>query len=124
MKTKTKRILWLTPLVIAAAYVMALVGLHSEPSGYVASYSIFPHDGNDVLDFSRGTVTLRTCCGDVPWGTYSRSPDGAWIWHDSPATKSKEILVQSDLFSVSFTDMRDPSNKFTLRRRVFTQLPL
>lgn len=124
MKTKTKRILWLTPLAIAVGYVLALVGLRSEPSGYVASYSIFPLDGNDVLDFSRGTVTLRTRWGDKPCGTYSRSPDGAWIWHFSYGTKLKAMLVQSRPFSMSFTDTDDPSNRFTLRRRVFTQIPL
>jgi hypothetical protein len=125
VKTRTKRILWLTPPGIAAAYAACLLGLRAEPSGYVASYSVFPHSTTDVLDFSRGTVTLRTCCGDQPWGTYSRSREGAWIWHLRTRTKSvtKEYLVQSDFLSMSFTDVQDPSIKFTLGRRVFRQFP-
>ena len=127
MRTKTKRVLLLTPLAIAAAYAAALVALRSEPSGYVASYSIYPHAGTDVFDFSRGNVTLRTCCGDEPWGTYSRSPDGAWVWHLRRGTKkpvTREILVQPGFLSMRFTDLQDPSKTFTLRRRLFTQIPL
>src|SRR5207302_7442682 len=71
VKTRTKQILWLMPLAVAAAYAVALTGFRSEPSGYVASYSFLPHARTDVLDFSRGIVTLRTCCGDSPCGTYS-----------------------------------------------------
>ena len=126
MKTRTKRILWFTPVAIAAAYAVAFVGLRSEPSGYVASYSIMPHDGNDVLDFSHGIVTQRTCCGDEAWGTYSRSSDGAWVWHVRHGTKNpvtKELFVRADFASMSFTDTQDPSIRFTLRRRVFKQLP-
>lgn len=127
MKISTKRILWLTPLGIAAAYVVALVGLRSEPSGYVASYSVFPHATTDIFDFSHGTVTLRTCCGNSSWGTYSRSSDGAWIWHLRYGTRrrtTREIRVQSGFFSMTFTVIEDPSVKFTLRRRVFANYPL
>jgi hypothetical protein len=126
VKTRTKHILWLTPLGVAGAYAACLVSLRAEPSGYVASYSVLPHSSTDVLDFSRGTVTLRTCCGDEPWGTYTRSREGAWIWHLRQGKKSvtKEYLVHSNFLSMSFTDMQDPSSKFTLRRRVFTHFPL
>ena len=127
MKTSKKRILLFTPLAVVAACAVALLSLRSEPSGYVASYSIYPHAGTDVLHFSRGTVTLRTCCGDEPWGTYSRSEDGAWVWHLRRGTKkpySRDILVQSGFFSMQFTEIQNPSKKFKLRRRVFAQFPL
>ena len=65
--------LWLAPLAVVAICAMLVVGLRSEPSGYVAAYSVFPHESCDVLDFSGGIVTLRTCCGDEPYGTYSRA---------------------------------------------------
>ena len=127
VKTRTKRILWLTPLAIAAAYAVAFVSLRSEPSGYVASYSIIPHDSNDVLDFSHGIVTQRTCCGDESWGTYSRSPDGTWLWHIRHGSKNhatNDIIVRPGFFSMSFADTQDPAIRFTLRRRVFKQFPL
>ena len=128
MKTITKRILLLTPFAVGGVYVLAVASMRSEPSGYVASFSIFPHASNDVLNFSQGTVTLQTCCGDSSYGTYSRMPDGRWIWHLRMGTKNppfaKEILVQSGFLSMSFADTQDPSIKFTLRRRLFEKLPL
>ena len=127
MRTRTKGIVYLTPLAIAAAYAVAFVGPRAEPTGYVASYSIFPHASTDVLDFSRGTVTLRTCCGDESWGTYSRAPNGAWIWHlrhGSEQPVANEVLIRAGFFSMSFADTKNPAMKFTLRRRVFTKFPL
>ena len=126
MKTRALHILWLTPLAIAVAYSVALVGIRSEPFGYVASYSVFPHAENDVFHFSHGLVTLETCCGEEMWGTYSRSADGDWIWHlrHVTSTTTQEIRVRSGLFSMRFTDARDPSKEFTLRRRLFKELPL
>ena len=127
MKSKTKWFLWLTPLSIATTYTVAVVGLRSEPSGYVASYSIFDHSITDVLDFSGGTVTLRTCCGNESWGTYSRSSDGAWIWHrrhESPTLVSQELVVRPGFFSIHFAETQNPSSHFTLRRRAFTAFPL
>ena len=128
MRTRTKQILLLTPLAVAAAYAVALTGFRAEPSGYVASYSFLPHARTDVLDFSHGIVTLRTCCGDSPCGTYSLSPEGRWVWHlryGSPKPHlTGEIHVRSSAFSMSFSDLSNPSSQFTLRRRVFTTIPL
>lgn len=128
MKTSTKLILSVAPLVSVAACFLAFAGLRLEPSGYVASYSFFPHDPCDVLDFSRGTVTLRTCCGDSPQGTYSQRSDGAWVWHYKYTVKkqpvTEDFVVHPTPFAMTFVPVKDPSKSFTLRRRVFKQVPL
>jgi len=107
---------------------VALAGFRSEPWGYVASYSIFPHSETDVLNFRSGSVTLQTCCGEEAWGTYARLKDGTWVWHRiRPGTNgpmARDFLVRSDYFSMTFTDTQSPSNVFTLRRRVFMNFPL
>lgn len=133
MKTRTKRILWLTPLIAAALLALAFVRHGTALSGYVASYSLYGHNSRDVLDFAGGTVTLRTCCGDESWGTYSRSSDGTWHWslvRDTTVRGTKKImwqetfLVRVGWLSMTFTSERDPSFTFTLRRRLFSKLPL
>lgn len=126
MNTVAKRVLWFT-LPFAAVFYALSARDYSVPSGYVASYSIFPHDPNDVLNFAHGTVTLQTCCGDEFWGTYSRSADGAWVWHLRRGSKkpiTREIQINSEFSSMSFIDLQDPSKTFTLRRRLFKRLPL
>lgn len=80
VKTRTKRILLLTPLLLIVAYAATCASFRSEPSGYVHAGTIINHSHSDILEFSGGTVTLRTCCGDESWGTYTRLPDGQWIW--------------------------------------------
>ena len=114
------------PLIIATGYFVAAIGMRSEPTGYVASYDFFPHSSNDVLIFSRGTVTLHTCCGDESFGTYSRSPDGRWIWHYTRESQPRavDIRVRSHLFSISLELPDNPSVTLSLRRRVFADLPL
>jgi len=125
VRTKTKRILWLTPLIIAAGYFGAVIGFRSEPSGCVASYDFFPHSSNDVLIFSHGTVTLHTCCGDESFGTYARSADGKWIWHYTREAqpRSADIRIRAHFFSISLERPDDPSVTLSLRRRVFADLP-
>lgn len=127
MKSRTKCILWLTPLTLVVAYAVAYIGIRSEPSGYVASYSLLPHDKFDVIEFANGLVTQRTCCGDMPMGTYSRAPDGNWIWHYPNGGKNpttNDIVVRSGYLSMSFADTKDARLRFTLWRRVFRWIPL
>lgn len=128
VKTRTKRILWIAPLVASGILALAFIRHGTALSGYVASYSLYGHDSCDVLDFTGGAVTLRTCCGDESWGTYSRSDDGTWHW--SLVRGTKKILwqdtfaVHPGLLSMTFTSEKDPSFSFTLRRRLFSKLPL
>lgn len=126
MKRKIWWLLALPPLLVAA-YFFALAGFRAEPSGLVSSYSFFAHDPYDTLKFSRGLVTLQTCCGDEPWGTYSRATDGSWIWHVRPhgrADRGGDVRVTSELWAIRFTDLAAPAHIFTLPRRVFRQVPL
>jgi hypothetical protein len=88
-----------------------------------------PHDLYDVLDFSNGFVTSRTCCGDQPKGTYSLSENGQWIWTNSIHHKDKDIVVDAYLmqphaFSITFINTKDPSETYTLPRRFFIKFPL
>lgn len=120
---------WLlaVPPLLVAAYFLALAGFRAEPSGLVSSYSFFPHDPYDTLKFSHGVVTLQTCCGDGPWGTYSQAADGSWIWHVQPygkAGRGGDVRVTSERWAIRFTDLTDPTHEFTLPRRVFRAVPL
>jgi hypothetical protein len=127
VKTRTKRILWFAPIVIVAAYTVALIRFRSEPSGYVTAYSVIGHTPSDAFDFHDGTVTIRTCCGDLSAGTYTRSAGGAWLWqfrYGDYKVDHGDYFVQSGLFSMRFTDAKTPSKEFTLRRRVSLSLPL
>ena len=126
MKKRAWHLLWIVPLGAGLLYVLVLAGYRAEPGGYVASHSIYQHEKNDVLDFSHGKVTLRTCCGDMPWGTYAFVPSKGWVWnmHREKAPWTHAFLVDAGMFSMTFTDAEDPSYHFTLKRRVFRQLPL
>jgi len=89
--------------------------------------TIINHSHSDIFDFSHGTVTLRTCCGDESWGSYTRLPDGQWIWHVQiyqTAPPVMDFIVRPGPFSMSITDAADPSKHYVLRRRVFKQCPL
>ena len=78
----SKLILWVTcaAILLAVLYVVALVSFSDEPKGRFASWDIFAHSQDDVVEFDHGSVRHLTCCGDGPWGSYSRRPDGVWIW--------------------------------------------
>ncbi|MBL9144709.1 MAG: hypothetical protein JNM99_13600 [Verrucomicrobiaceae bacterium] len=77
-----KLLLWVACVVftLAGIYAVALVSFSDEPKGRFASWDIFPHSPGDVIEFDHGTVSRLTCCGDSVWGSYSRRPDGVWIW--------------------------------------------
>jgi|688.fasta_scaffold306407_2 hypothetical protein len=117
----------MTPVALVATYALALVSFRSEPSGYVRSTPAFLHASTDVLEFSHGSVTLRTCCGDQWVGTCSRSADGVWVWqmsHKPDAPAFKQLYVRPGLFSMTFTDAANSSESYTLRRRVFKRWDL
>jgi|GEM_PF-2661554 len=123
MKARAKW--WLAGIV----FVLVLCGLaawwgihlRERPEGAFYSYSMLPHATKDVLEFSGGVVTWRTCCFDEDRGTYERSQSGDWIWNyrpgaDKPVTMHL-ILNPGALYLTAF-DSAHPSTKFTLRRRL------
>lgn len=78
----SKLVLWVVCVVITLTglYGVALVSFSDEPKGRFASWGIYPHSRDDVIEFNHGTVKHLTCCGDGEWGSYSRRSDGLWIW--------------------------------------------
>lgn len=65
---------------LAVSYLAALVSFSDEPRGCFASWGIYPHSMDDLIEFKQGNVRHLTCCGDSSWGSYSRRSDGVWIW--------------------------------------------
>lgn len=130
MRGRRKLLIFLligSPLVLVFVYGLCLVSFRAEPTGLVASYSVYAHAMNDTLKFADGKVTLQTCCGDESWGTYVQGADGAWIWHMTPPSKGRvagDIRLQPGWFAMRFTGVTDPTVDFTLRRRVFRRVPL
>jgi hypothetical protein len=128
MTPKTKKIAWLTVAAVLIAGIVAVCWrLRAEPLGAFHSYSIFPHDSCDLLTFSNGTVTLQTCCGDESWGTYRREGDGHWVWtwrHGTKKPTTNTYIIQPGAFSITCTGTQSPSSSFTLRRRLFSKIPL
>ena len=128
MKRLTRRMVYCVAGVVIGVvviYGVVLIDLRDEPYGYVASYSLFAHSENDVLNFSQGKVTLQTCCGDQEWGTCERASDGSWIWHlrGKGFVKLMDFRVRSGPFSMTFTETGGQMEPFTLRRRAFKNLP-
>ena len=122
----------MTPLrnkgLVAAGSVVAFllislgVALLRSPIGYFDSTAIIGHHSDDdVLSFSDGTVTWKTCCGDKRIGTYSRSRDGTWIWEDVWGTKNPKtnvIILHPGLFSLTCIDTNSPERVWELTRRI------
>ena len=123
----------MTPLrkksLAAAAFVVGLVllslalVLHRTPLGYFDSTTIMGHHADDdVLSFSGGAVTWKTCCGDSAVGTYSRSPDGTWLWQvvwGKKNLKTNVCILRPGVFSLKCTDTDRPERVWTLKRRLF-----
>jgi hypothetical protein len=131
-------------------YGMAIVSFSSEPKGAASSFVIFDHDQSDVVEFEKGIVIHRTCCGDSQWGTYARQPDGRWIWtivdskrynvttdgrrldwwviekdaHEEIATSAHAVEIHPGLFSIRLSCESTPKYNATLRRRLFVSFPL
>ena len=128
MTPKTKRLTWVAAAILLVGIVcFAFAQLRAAPTGRYHSYSIFPHDSCDVLTFSNGTVTLQTCCGDESWGSYQRAADGRWVWtwrHGGKKPTTNTYIIEPGVFTISCTDTQSPSSSFTLRRRLFTKIPL
>ena len=127
MKARIKRILILGAAVIVGAYAIALASFRSGPAGYFHSFPQFPHDRADVLDFSDGVVTLRTCCGDGSLGSFSQNAEGTWIWHCQATDRPQgaiDYVIHPGVFSMRFINTKDAADTYTLRRRVFRNWPL
>lgn len=123
-----KTIAWVTVLTVLIVGASALCWkLRAEPGGEFHSYPIVPHDSCDLLTFSNGIVTWHTCCGDESWGSYQRETDGRWVWtwpHRGKKPSTNYYVIQPGAFTVTCTDTQSPFSSFTLRRRVFTKIPL
>jgi len=128
MTLKAKRLTWATvAAIVIAGFIAACSRLRAEPFGSFHSYSVFPHARCDLLTFSNGTVTLQTCCGDEAWGTYQREGDGRWAWTWRRGTKkptTNTYIINPGAFTITCTDTQSSSSSFTLRRRLFTKIPL
>lgn len=125
----------MTPLrkrnLAAAAFVLGLVllalVLRRTPLGYFDSTTIMGyHADDDVLSLSGGAVTWKTCCGDSAVGTYSRSPEGTWLWQliwGEKNLKTNVCILRPGVFSLKCTDMDRPERVWTLKRRLFPPPP-
>jgi hypothetical protein len=126
MTTSTKKRLWLSALILGTACAAMCLKLLREPSGYVSSFSLFPHSGLDVANFYDGKVTLETCCGDQNWGTYEKTANGSWVWTMRNGERGPTVgiyRVEPGLFWMTFTDLNVSHQPFTLRRRAFKKYP-
>ena len=101
--------------------------LRAVPVGHFASYSVLPHAITDVFTFSGGSVTWQTCCGNELIGNYQRGDDGTWVWRSEWGTKKRvkhTFIVRPGVFRTEFIDKESPAKSFSLRRRLFTSIPL
>src|SRR5690349_1345717 len=65
-------------LVLGLALVILL---NRKPYGYFDLTAMMPgHASDDTVLFCGGSVTMKTCCGDMYFGSYSRAADGVWKW--------------------------------------------
>ena len=105
-------------------------GWRAEPSGHVAAYPDFSlHESRDVLTFSKGQVTLQTCCGDGPMGSYRRMEDGSWYWSYTAtrvtnASVVKGFVVKPGALGMIFIGKENSTDTHSLRRRRFVRLPI
>jgi hypothetical protein len=127
VKTRVKQLLWVSLILgSGCGALLVVLSLRSTPTGRYASYSILPHDSCDVFAFSGGNVTWQTCCGDDAYGTYRQMPGGAWVWSAVHGTKKRStntFALRPGVFYMSFTDLQNPTNKFSLRRRLSAKWP-
>ncbi len=103
--------------------VLALSVVYSrEPRGYFGSYKMLPHDSGDVLHFTNGVVSWESCCGQEFLGTYTRSPEGAWLWHYSKKGGKKvytnEFILRPSLLWLACTETKAPTNTWRFPRRL------
>jgi hypothetical protein len=110
-------------LVLGPALLVLVVVLQRTPLGYFDSTTIMGHHAeDDVLSFSDGAVTWKTCCGDSATGTYSRSPDGTWLWQEiwgKKSPKTNVCILRPGVFSLTCIDAARPERVWTLKRRLF-----
>ncbi len=138
MKPRLKRVLAVAGSVALAAglaYGVMVISFTGDPVGKYASWEFYPHDPLDILRFEAGKVTLETCCGNEDQGTYSREPDGSWLWSwqrtissspDDPTaiTKRHEFRIERRLFHLRIRSLRDTSIELDMRSRIFNGLPI
>jgi hypothetical protein len=138
-----------TLVTLALIYCLTLVSLNSEPEGSVSSNAIFEHHPFDIIEFNKGIVMHRTCCGDSQSGTYTKESDNRWIWtliekrhfkvtpdgrrldwwviesntREEVETTIHKIEIHPGLFSIRLNCNSNPIYNATLRRRLFQNLP-
>lgn len=112
--------------VMALALGLAQLRLSPEPRGLVNAYPISRHERSDVALFQNGKVTLKTCCGDWPYGTYEQDSQGKWIWNIRLGTQQvlyDTVEISSGLFTVRVQSVSSGLVNHTLRRRLFQSVP-
>jgi hypothetical protein len=123
---------------VAVAGIVALAGgsvivasrCRAEPVGHFAAYPNFSlHERRDVLTFAKGSVTLQTCCGDEPMGSYQRTKGGNWYWSYSSKRGTntpiiKGFVVEPGAMGLTLIGKENSTNTHSLRRRLFVRLPI
>jgi len=105
------------------AALAACLFLSRIPCGYFDLAAMMAgHDSEDAVFFAGGSVTMKSCCGDMPFGTYSRRPDGSWRWHYRHGERDlfpQDFLLRPGLLSVkvSFTNSAEV---YTLKRKFWS----
>jgi hypothetical protein len=127
MSMKYKAVAWVASVVVVAVGASFVVSrLRSEPAGQLLAYPITGHDSGDVVVFSKGVVTLQTCCGNESWGTYATTSDGRWLWIWVAGTtkpRTNMFFIEPGVFITTFTEAQNVSS-FSLRRRVLPKVRL
>jgi len=127
MNSVRKKRLAAAALVVGLTLLAFALVLHRSPLGYFDSTTIMGHHADDdVLSLSAGAVTWKTCCGDSAVGTFSRSPDGRWLWQEVRGKKNLKTnvcILRPGVFSLKITDTDRPERVWTLRRRLFPPRP-
>ncbi len=125
-------------VLVTGIYFLGLVlqGEAGDPTGKYASFDLYPHSKGDVIEFKDGIATLRTCCGDSDFGTYSREEGGRWIWVWQETLSFEDGKRKTDPVRIRLTpgrfslriDVEDPAQldpdsvrSMKLRRRLFEE---
>jgi hypothetical protein len=81
------------------------VFLSQTPYGYFDLTTMMPgHDSEDTVLFANGSVTMKSCCGDMALGSYSRASNGSWRWHYKHGPDNRlpqmDFLLEPGILSV------------------------
>ena len=96
--------------------------LSRTPYGYFDLTTMMPgHDSEDTVLFSGGSVTMKSCCGDMAFGIYSRASNGSWKWHYKHGEKDPlapmDFLVRPGILSVKIISTNS-DGPYVLKRKL------